>query len=115
MTPRGAARGRPVVRYEPVASAWVDGSTQLPEGAKLESLLKTTDAQSAARPALLRRLAEDYVELEYAALREKTEAEVKRDALRGENPSEAAKQQAMANSRLPSVRTAQSWRFALAA
>src|SRR5207247_3782147 len=32
--------GEEAVRYEPVASAWVDGATQLPEGAKLESLLK---------------------------------------------------------------------------
>jgi hypothetical protein len=28
------------VRYEPLASAWVDGEVQLPEGAKLEALLK---------------------------------------------------------------------------
>jgi len=28
------------VRYEPLASAWVDGAVQLPEGAKLEALLK---------------------------------------------------------------------------
>jgi hypothetical protein len=28
------------VRYEPVAAAWVDGTVQLPEGPKLESLLK---------------------------------------------------------------------------
>ena len=32
--------GREGVRYEPLASAWVDGEVQLPEGAKLEALLK---------------------------------------------------------------------------
>jgi hypothetical protein len=28
------------VRYEPIAAAWVDGTVALPEGTKLESLLK---------------------------------------------------------------------------
>src|SRR2546422_583547 len=32
--------GRDGVRYEPVASAWVDGDVQLPEGPTLEALLK---------------------------------------------------------------------------
>src|SRR2546422_941920 len=32
--------GHDGVRYEPVASAWVDGEVQLPEGPNLESLLK---------------------------------------------------------------------------
>src|SRR2546428_64149 len=32
--------GKDGVRYEPVASAWVDGNVQVPEGPKLESLLK---------------------------------------------------------------------------
>ncbi len=32
--------GEDGVRYEPVASAWVDGDVQLPDDAKLESLLK---------------------------------------------------------------------------
>src|SRR5438309_81732 len=32
--------GDDAVRYEPVAAAWVDGTVQLPEGPKLESLLK---------------------------------------------------------------------------
>ena len=32
--------GEAGVRYEPVAAAWVDGEGQLPEGPKLESLLK---------------------------------------------------------------------------
>jgi hypothetical protein len=32
--------GKDGLRYEPVASAWVDGEVQLPDDAKLESLLK---------------------------------------------------------------------------
>src|SRR5260221_820103 len=43
---------------------------------QLESLYRSTEARSKDRPQLLRRLAEDYVELENAAFREKTEAEV---------------------------------------
>jgi len=42
---------------------------------QLESLYRSTEARSKDRPQLLRRLAEDYVELENAAFREKTVAE----------------------------------------
>ena len=66
---------------------------------QLESLYKSTDLRSKDRPMLLRRMAEDYVELENAAFREKTEAEIKRDNFKGSNPREAGKQQAIANSR----------------
>ena len=66
---------------------------------QLESLYKSTEVRSKDRPQLLRRLAEDYVELENAAFREKTEAEVKRDNFKQSNPREAGKQQAIANSR----------------
>ncbi|MGO9839509.1 MAG: tetratricopeptide repeat protein [Polyangiaceae bacterium] len=66
---------------------------------QLESLYRTTEARSKDRPMLLRRLAEDYVELENAAFREKTEAEVKRDEAKQSNPREAGRQQAIANSR----------------
>ena len=66
---------------------------------QLESLFKSTDARSKDRPMLLRRMAEDYVELENAAFRERTEAEVKRDNFKTSNPREAGKQQAIANSR----------------
>jgi tetratricopeptide (TPR) repeat protein len=65
----------------------------------LEGLYKDTQARSKDRPMLLRRLAEDYVELENAAFREKTEAEVKRDELKKTNPSAAGKQQSIATSR----------------
>jgi TolA-binding protein len=66
---------------------------------QLESLYKSTDLRSKDRPMLLRRMAEDYVELENAAFREKTEAEIKRDNFKKTNPREAGKQQAVANSR----------------
>ena len=66
---------------------------------QLESLYKSTELRSKDRPMLLRRLAEDYVELENAAFRERTEAEVKRDGFKKTNPAEAGKQQAIANSR----------------
>lgn len=66
---------------------------------QLESLYKSTELRSKDRPMLLRRMAEDYVELENAAFREKTEAEIKRDNFKKSNPREAGKQQAVANSR----------------
>ncbi len=66
---------------------------------QLESLLRSTETRSKDRPQLLRRLAEDYVELENAAFREKTVAEVSRDAAKTSNPREAQKQQAIAVSR----------------
>ncbi len=66
---------------------------------QLTSLFKTTEARSKDRPMLLRRMAEDYVELEAAAFREKTEAEIKRDQFKTTNPREAGKQQSVANSR----------------
>ncbi|HEY1693040.1 MAG TPA: tetratricopeptide repeat protein [Polyangiaceae bacterium] len=66
---------------------------------QLESLYRATEARSKDRPMLLRRMAEDYVELENAAFRERTVAEVARDAAKGKNPREAGRQQAIANSR----------------
>jgi len=66
---------------------------------QLESLLKATENTSSDRPKLLRRLAEDYVELENAAFREKTEAEVKRDGFKTSNPRQAQAQQSIATSR----------------
>jgi tetratricopeptide (TPR) repeat protein len=65
-----------------------------------ESLLRTTPARAPDRPQLLRRLAEDYVELENAAFREKTEAEIKRDDLKAKgNTAGAGQSQATANAR----------------
>jgi tetratricopeptide (TPR) repeat protein len=66
---------------------------------QLESLLHATENSSTDRPKLLRRLAEDYVELENAAFREKTIAEVQRDAWKKSNPRGAQNQQQIVNSR----------------
>jgi tetratricopeptide (TPR) repeat protein len=67
---------------------------------QLETLYRETDARSKDRPTLLRRLAEDYVELENAAFKEKTKAEIARDEAKGrKNNAEAGKQQATVNSR----------------
>jgi len=65
----------------------------------LEALYHDTGLRSKDRPMLLRRLAEDYVELEDAAFTEKTQAEIKRDELRKSNPHAAGQQQSIANSR----------------
>lgn len=66
---------------------------------QLENVLRAMDLGSKDRPMLLRRLAEDYVEVEHIAQREKTEAEIKRDAFKQCDPEEAGRQQAIANSR----------------
>jgi tetratricopeptide (TPR) repeat protein len=50
------------------------------EIAQLEQLWKVTSKSASDRPQLARRLAETYVELENAAFRDKTEAEIKKDA-----------------------------------
>jgi TolA-binding protein len=67
------------------------------EIAKLEQLFGTTSKNSPDRPQLARRLAEDYVELESSAFRDKTQAEIDRDSLKKTNPAEAGKKQATAN------------------
>jgi tetratricopeptide (TPR) repeat protein len=66
---------------------------------QLEYLLNASDAGSRDRPLILRRLAEDYVELESAASREATAAELQRDAARASDPREAARQQTLVDSR----------------
>ena len=63
----------------------------------LESLFRTTPKNAPDRPTLARRLAEDYVELESAATREKTMAEIERDANKKTNPAVASQKQAAAN------------------
>jgi hypothetical protein len=42
------------VHYEPVAAAWVDGTVQVPEGPKLESLLKRAGISRTRLGMLLR-------------------------------------------------------------
>jgi tetratricopeptide (TPR) repeat protein len=73
---------------------------------QLEGLLKETETRSKDRPTLLRRLAEDYVELENAAFREKTIAEVARDEAKGKNMGEARKQQAIVDARKRTLESA---------
>ncbi|MFO0663832.1 MAG: tetratricopeptide repeat protein, partial [Polyangiaceae bacterium] len=63
----------------------------------LENLFRNTSKNAQDRPQLARRLAEDYVELEAAAFREKTEAEMKRDGFKKSNPKAAGQQQTVAN------------------
>lgn len=57
----------------------------------LERLFAQTPKKSPDRPQLIRRLAEGYVELEAAALRDKTQAEIKAQDLKKKNPSAASK------------------------
>jgi tetratricopeptide (TPR) repeat protein len=62
----------------------------------LESLLQNTPGNSPDRLQLVRRLAEDYVELENAGFTEQTQAEIKRDELKKTDAAGAARQQAVA-------------------
>jgi tetratricopeptide (TPR) repeat protein len=60
----------------------------------LENLFSGTPANAPDRSQVVRRLAEDYVELESAAFRDKTLAEIKRDQLKKTDPAGASQQQA---------------------
>lgn len=62
-----------------------------------ERLFETTKKTAPDRPQLARRLAEEYVELESAAFRDKTEAEIKRDDAKKKNPKAAGQFQTNAN------------------
>ena len=64
----------------------------------LESLFQSTPKNSPDRVELARRLSEDYVELESAAFKEKTTAEIDRDTLKKTNPAGAGQKQTAANS-----------------
>ncbi len=67
---------------------------------QLEQLYKSTEDNSKDRVGILRRLAEDYVELENAAFREKTQGEIDRDeAKKKGNAKLAGEKQALINSR----------------
>ncbi len=63
----------------------------------IERLFGNTPRNAADRVTLGRRLAEAYVELEAAAFRDKTNAEIERDNLRKTNPAAAGQKQALAN------------------
>jgi tetratricopeptide (TPR) repeat protein len=68
------------------------------EIAGIESLLGRTPKGAADRPQIVRRLAESYVELEAAAFREKTQAEVDRDdAKKAGDAAKASKKQGEAD------------------
>jgi len=56
----------------------------------IERLFETTKKNAPDRPQLARRLAEAYVELEAAAFRDKTQAEIKRDELKKTNARQQA-------------------------
>lgn len=63
----------------------------------IERLFSNTPRNAADRVTLARRLAEAYVELEAAAFRDKTNAEVERDTLKKTNAQAAGQKQALAN------------------
>ncbi len=63
----------------------------------VEQLLVQTPRGAADRATIIRRLAEDYVELEAAAVREKTLAEIARDEAKRKEPAKAGDFQTQAN------------------
>ncbi|MFO0675670.1 MAG: hypothetical protein U0169_03995 [Polyangiaceae bacterium] len=67
------------------------------EISQIESLFKTTPKNAPDRPTIARRLAETYVELEGAAFRDKTQAEMDRDAAKKANPTLAGQKQTVVN------------------
>jgi tetratricopeptide (TPR) repeat protein len=64
---------------------------------RIESLFAGTKRNAPDRHQIARRLADGYVELESAAFRDKTEAEVRRDGLRARDPRAAGVEQTQAN------------------
>ncbi len=64
---------------------------------RIESLFAGTKRNAADRHQIARRLADGYVELESAAFRDKTEAEMRRDALKVKNATAAGAEQTQAN------------------
>ena len=64
---------------------------------RIESLFAGTKRNAPDRHQIARRLADGYVELESAAFRDKTEAEIRRDALRTKDPRAAGVEQTQAN------------------
>ena len=64
---------------------------------RIESLFSTSKRNAPDRMQLARRLADGYVELESAAFRDKTEAEMRRDALVRQKSAAAGEQQTQVN------------------
>lgn len=86
--PRDERKGRLQARQRALLVTEIQG---------LERLFQTTAKNKPDRPQLARRLAEAYVELESAAFRDKTQAEIKRDELKKKDPKAAGQQQTQAN------------------
>ena len=86
--PRDDRKGRLQARARALLATEING---------LESLFNTTPKNAPDRVQLARRLAEDYVELESAAFRDKTQAEIDRDTLKKTNATAAGQKQALAN------------------
>ena len=74
-----------------------DKALLLVEVQRIESLFASTKKTAPDRAQITRRLADVYVELETAAQRDKTEAEIRRDKLRTTNATAAGREQTAAN------------------
>jgi len=86
--PRDDRKSRLAARQRPLLVTEIQG---------IERQIATTAKKAADRPTLARRLAEDYVELESAAFRDKTNAEIERDNLKKTNAAAAGQKQTQAN------------------
>lgn len=76
------------------------------EARQVENLYSTTKKTAPDRLQITRRLADLYVELESAAFRDKTEAEIRRDELKKSKPQLAGPQQTIANEAERSMKAA---------
>lgn len=86
--PRDERKGRLQARQRALLVTEIQGT---------ERLFEQTKKNAPDRPQIGRRLAESYVELEAAAFRDKTEAEIKRDEAKKKNPQQAGQFQTNAN------------------
>ncbi len=77
------------------------------ETQQLESLLAATGPAAPDRVMIVRRLAEDYVELENAAAKDKAQAEHDRDALQATDPAAARQRQLLVTQTAGVIRAAQ--------
>src|SRR5262245_14498667 len=86
--PRDERKSRLQARQRALLVAEIQGT---------ERLFETTKKNAPDRSQIGRRLAESYVELEGAAFRDKTGAEIKRDEAKKKNPQQAVQFQTNAN------------------
>ncbi|MEI7895297.1 MAG: tetratricopeptide repeat protein, partial [Myxococcales bacterium] len=112
---QGTKENKPQSPTESMAAQRDERSTRLQQRAlgllvteihQLEGLLRITEDNSKDRVTLLRRLAENYVELENAAFREKTEAEIDRDNVRRTDPNAAGQKETLVRQRTETLRLA---------